>query len=85
MTSEVWDIVPTACAQLIPCSASRCITAPARGRVLQRCEHSGTLGSPASSLVVLYRTTHPDNAVHEISNYALGRLSVVVSMRIEKT
>jgi hypothetical protein len=53
--------------QMIRCSASRCITASERGRVLQHRGNEGTSGHRPGSLVVLYRTTQPDNAVQERS------------------
>ena len=65
-------------ARLIPCSASRYITASAPGGVLQRCENSSTVRSRASSFVVLYRTTQPDNAVQERSSSAKSRGDVVL-------
>src|SRR5436189_2400579 len=46
---------------------TRCLYAPEH--LLQRWEE-GILESTARSFVVLYRTTHPDNAVQERSSWA---------------
>jgi hypothetical protein len=68
MTSQAGNIGLAADAQVIRCSASRCITASEPGRVLQRCRNAGTFGSRAGSFVMLYRTTQLDNVVQERSS-----------------
>ncbi len=52
-------------AQVISCSASRCITARERRRALQRRVNAGADGPRPGSFVVLYRTTQSDNAVQD--------------------
>ena len=58
-------IGPAAEAQVISCSASRCITARERRRALQGRGHAGADGARPGSFVVLYRTTQPDIAVQD--------------------
>lgn len=66
MTSEAGKHIGLAAeAQVISCSASRCITARERKRALQVRVHAGVDGSRLGSFVVLYRTTQPDIAVQE--------------------
>jgi len=52
-------------AQLIACSASRCITARDRGRTLHGRVNASVDGARPGSFVVLYRPTQPDIAVQE--------------------
>ena len=52
-------------AQVISCSASRCITARERRRALQVRGNADTDGARPGSFVVQYRTTQPDIAVQD--------------------
>jgi len=52
-------------AQVISCSASRCIAARERRRALQVRVNAGADGARPGSFVVLYRTTQSDNAVQD--------------------
>jgi hypothetical protein len=52
-------------AQVISCSASRCITARERRRALQVRVNAGADGARPGSFLVLYRITQPDIAVQE--------------------
>jgi hypothetical protein len=66
MTSEAGKQTGLAAeAQVISCSASRCIMARERRRALQVRGNAGADGARPGSFVVLNRTTQPDIAVQE--------------------
>ena len=56
-------------AQVISCSAPRCITARERRRAPQGRGHAGADGARPGSFVVLYRSTQSDNAVQDTERY----------------
>lgn len=56
-------------AQVISCSASRCITARERRRALQVRRNADADGARPGSFVVQYRTTQPDIAVQDTERY----------------
>jgi hypothetical protein len=57
-------------AQMISCSASRCITESERGRAVQVHVNTEADGPRPGSFVVLYRTTQPDIAVQDTEPWA---------------
>jgi hypothetical protein len=66
MTSEAGEPIGLAAeAQVISCSASRCIPERERRPALQVRGNGGADGARPGSFVVLYRTTQPDIAVQD--------------------
>ena len=70
MTSQAGNHIRLAAeAQVISCSASRCITARERRRALQVRVDAGADGARPGSFGVLYRTTQPDIAVQDTERW----------------